>query len=191
MPPTSNRSSASSALTWLRSLIHRDRWVALDIETTGLHPGAEPVEIALVSPSGDLLFHSLVRPHRSIDPRATRLHHLDASSLASAPLFQHLHPTLDHLLHDRDIVAYHADFDRRILDQACRNIALPPFPAAWHCAHRHYTAWRGFTASLTTACEIEGIPLTPHHRAATDAYLLWHLLKKMSVAANDSSIFDN
>jgi CRISPR-associated endonuclease Cas1 subtype I-E len=49
----------------------------------------------------------------------------------------------------------------------------------WDCAHARYLAWRGFSAPLSTACEIEGIAASVHHRAAPDARKVWALLRAM------------
>jgi DNA polymerase-3 subunit epsilon len=158
-----------------------DRWVVLDLETTGLGPDAEPVEIALVGPAGDLLLDTLVHPDCDIDPGAYRLHGLDSAALAAAPSFASLYPLLQHRLRGRLIVAYWAIFDRSVLERACRTRGLPLLPARWDCAHARYSGWRGFSVPLSTACEIEGIATGVRHRAAADARLVWELLQRMQV----------
>jgi DNA polymerase III subunit epsilon len=159
--------------------MHHDDWAVLDLETTGLRPDAEPVEIALVGPAGDLLLDTLVRPDGAIDPGAVRLHGLDSAALAAAPTFSDLYPSLCHCLKGRLIIAYWAPFDRSVLERACRTRRLPLLPAKWDCAHARYRAWRGFSVPLSTACEIEGIPTGTRHRAAADARLVWELLQRM------------
>ena len=159
--------------------MRHDDWAVLDLETTGLSPDAEPVEIALVGPTGDLLLDTLVRPDCAIDPGAFRLHGLDSAALAAAPSFSDLHPLLHNHLQGRLIIAYWAPFDRFVLECACRTRRLPPLPATWDCAHARYTAWRGFSVPLSTACEIEGIATGVRHRAAADALLVWELLQRI------------
>lgn len=46
----------------LRRIVARGNWLSLDTETTGIDEDAEVVEVALVSPIGEVLFESLVRP---------------------------------------------------------------------------------------------------------------------------------
>jgi DNA polymerase III epsilon subunit-like protein len=157
-----------------------DGWAVVDLETTGLGPRAQPVEVAVVGPGGDLVFESLVRPEIEIEPGAVRLHGLDAAALAAAPSFAQIHPELSSAVDGRVVIAYWAVFDRTILERACESAGLPALACQWECAHERYAVWRGFSASLGTACEVEGIAATCRHRAATDAWLVWALIARMA-----------
>jgi len=152
----------------------------LDLETTGLAPDAEPVEVAVVGPCGDRLVDTLVRPRCKIEAGAARVHGIDEDALAAAPAFAELYPDLQEMLRGRLVVAYLAAFDRAILDHICRSLGLPPFAVQWDCAHARYAAWRGFPASLSTACEIEGLAPAARHRAAPDARRVWELIMRMA-----------
>jgi DNA polymerase-3 subunit epsilon len=180
MSRTGNRTKAQTSQTWARRLAHHDGWVVLDLETTGLGPRAQPVEVAVVGPGGDLVLQSLVRPECEIEPEAVRLHGLDAAALSSAPGFLQIYPGLRRVLAGRVVIAYWAVFDRSVLHRACKSAALPLLGRRWECGHERYAAWRGFSAPLSTACEIEGIAVTGRHRAADDARLLWNLLQRMA-----------
>jgi DNA polymerase III epsilon subunit-like protein len=68
------------------------------METTGLGPGAEPVEVAVVGPRGECLFETLVRPGCEVERGAVRLHGLDDSALAAAPDFAEVFSELERLL---------------------------------------------------------------------------------------------
>ena len=157
----------------------------LDLETTGLGPGAEPVEVGVVGPRGDRLVDTLVRPECKVEAGAARVHGLDDEALAAAPGFAELYPELEGILRGRVVVAYAAAFDRAIMEHACRSRGLPPLAVQWDCAHARYAAWRGFPASLSMACEIEGLaPARRHraacHRAAPDARRVWELIQRMA-----------
>lgn len=153
--------------------------MVLDTETTGLGEDAEIVEMAIVGPSGQVLFDKLVQPSAAIEYEAARLHRFDPLNLEAAPPFEAIYPILKELLSGRTIVAFHADFDRRVIDSSCRGSSLRPIEGRWACALERYESWRGFRASLGTVCEIEGIPVTDRHRAVGDAFLVWTLLKRM------------
>jgi DNA polymerase III subunit epsilon len=152
----------------------------LDLETTGLGPRAQPVEVAVIGPHGNLVFESLVRPECEIEPGAERLHGLNAATLSAAPSFPQVYPDLSHALQERVVIAYWAVFDRSILERACESAGLPPVACQWECAHERYASWRGFSAPLGTACEIEGIAAAGRHRAAADARLVWELIGRMA-----------
>jgi DNA polymerase III subunit epsilon len=151
----------------------------LDLETTGLGPEAEPVEVAVVGPRGDRLVDTLVRPGCMVEAEAARVHGLDEDALAGAPGFAELYPELERVLRGRVVVAYVAGFDRAIVERACRSRGLPPLAVQWDCAYARYAAWRGFPASLSTACEIEGLA-PAGHRAARDARRVWELIQRMA-----------
>ncbi len=136
--------------------------------------------MAVVGSGGDLVFESLVRPECEIEPGAVRLHGLDATALTAAPSFSQVYPDLRRALNGRMVVAYWAVFDRAVLKRACESACLPLFAFDWECAYERYAGWRGFSASLGTACEIEGIAAAGRHRAATDARLVWELIVRMA-----------
>ena len=165
---------------WARRLTCHDGWVVLDLETTGLGPRAQPVEVAVIGPGGDLVCESLVRPEIAIEPGAVRLHGLDAAALSAAPSFPQVYPDLRHALQGRVVIAYWAVFDRSILERACEGAGLQSIACQWECAHERYAAWRGFSVSLGTACEVEGIAKAGRHRAAPDARLVWELIVRMA-----------
>ena len=164
---------------WARHLLRGEAWAVLDVETTGLGPQAQPVEIAVVDSQGDLVFQSLIRPDGEVEPAAARLHGLDAGALASAPTFPEVYPEIRRALKDRTAIAYWAVFDRTILERACHKAGLPAAVERWECAYERYAAWRGFAVPLGTACEIEGIPVSGRHRAEADARLVWELVVRM------------
>ncbi|HSR53610.1 MAG TPA: 3'-5' exonuclease [Acidobacteriota bacterium] len=169
-----------SAKAQAHRLLQGHDWWVLDCETTGLGNAAEPVEIALVSGDGQLRWSRLLRPTRPVESEASLVHGLDTDHLAGAPEFVEVYPVLAELLRRRTAIAYHADFDRFILDSACRRISQPLFSCRWQCALDLYELWRGFRPTLSIACEIEGIPLGATHRAGPDALLLWKLLSRMA-----------
>lgn len=55
-----------SAVSWARWALVTRNVVILDTETTGLGADAEVVELAVLSPRGEVLFDSLVRPRKPI-----------------------------------------------------------------------------------------------------------------------------
>ncbi len=171
-----------------RDLLTSDRWLAIDTETTGRDDHAEVVEIAIVDAGGGLRFRSLVRPFGSVSPGAERIHGLSRERLASAPKLSDLYSTLARLLTDRQVFAYHAPFDRRVLATSCRRVGLSAFAISWHCALDLYAHVRGFRPTLSIACEVEGVEMGEvRHRAAADAVALQRLLVKLKGAVTQQS----
>ena len=171
----------ATAKTWAHHLVQRDNWVVIDVETTGLGANSEVVEVAIVGARGDTLLNSLVRPRTPPEPTASRVHGLYSDALHHAAPFEQVYPTLLEMVRQRIAVAYNAAFDRYALDHTCRLTGLPQIGCTWACAMLRYEQWRGFRASLSTACEVESITATrPQHRALPDAHLVWRLIRRMA-----------
>ena len=170
----------TSAKSWAHHLMQRDDWVVVDFETTGLGINAEIVEAAIVDNRGDALLQTLVRPRTAPEPGASRVHGLHAPALRNEPRFEQIYEVLARLLIGRMVIAYNATFDQQVLTHTCQAAGLPEIDCTWECAMLRYEQWRGFRASLATACEIESIAAAPRHRALPDARLVWSLIRRMA-----------
>ena len=140
---------------------------------------------------GNVLLDTLVRPTNPIAPEARAIHGITDEVLAEAPSFSNLYDTIAVLLGNRSVLAYNADFDRRILAQTCARYGLPPVEvAAWHCVMERYACFWGKRdkaghdkpQSLSTACMQQGIEVHGHHDAGQDCLLTLALIKAVAVA---------
>lgn len=171
----------AEAKSWAHNLVRRDDWLAVDFETTGLDHNAEIVEAAVVGPRGDTLFDAVIRPRTPPDPGSSRVHGLTAETLDGAAPYEQYHGVLETTLAGRLVIAYNAAFDRQVLAHTCHVAGLPAIGCTWDCAMLRYEQWRGFHASLATACEVESIDAPARrHRALPDARLVWHLIRRMA-----------
>ena len=174
-------SEMAKAKTWAHHLVQRDDWLVMDVETTGLGTQAEIVEVALVGGRGQTLLDVMVRPRTAPDPGAARVHGLSADMLCRAPPFEEIYGCLTDLLTGQAVIAYNAAFDRHALNNTCRISGVSPISCIWECAMARYEQWRGFRASLDTACEVESIVAeVRRHRALPDAQLVWRLIRRMA-----------
>ena len=174
-------SEMAKAKSWAHHLVQRDDWLVVDVETTGIGNNAEIVEVALVGARGDTLLDAIVRPRTAPSPGASRLHGLSADILGRAPRFDEIYGNLTDLLTGQTVVAYNAKFDLQAIEHTCHIAGLSPISCKWECAMVRYEQWRGFHASLATACEVESIITTaPRHRALPDAQLVWRLIRRMA-----------
>lgn len=168
---------------WAQTL-GRISWCVLDTETTGLGADAEVVQVAVVDGhDGRLLLDRDVRPMRATpDTDALAVHGLDLRRLAAAPSWPDVYAELHPLLVGRLVVAYNAEFDRRLLTQTCSLFGIPAPQLTWDCAMTRYTDWGGSWRSLHSACAVEDIaPRTDDpHSAAEDARLTWRLIRLMA-----------
>ena len=180
----SHASEMAAAKTWAHHLVQRDDWMVIDVETTGLGTNAEIVELALVDARGETLLDDVVRPLTDPTPGASRVHGLSADVLRRASPFGKIYSLLWDILSQRTVVAYNAAFDRQVVDHTCEIAGLCPIQCTWECAMLRYEQWRGFRASLATACEVESIVVDARrHRALPDARLVWRLIQRMAAAS--------
>ena len=136
-----------------------------------------------------MLLDTRIRPTRPIDPGAARVHGWTLERLADAPGFPEVYPQLAALIGSRPVVIYNADFDSRILAQACALYRLPALDGAWHCAMRNYAAFHGTWNydrngfkwhKLVEACRSEHISVARAHGALADCLLTLQLVRSMA-----------
>ena len=168
----------------------------LDTETTGLHAGAEIVELSVIDRDGQPVLDTLIRPEQPIPAALTRIHGIDNAMVASAPRWPDVHEQLLALIEDRLLVIYNAEFDLRMLNQVSTQHRLP-WPAVQervgtqtrlanttvvHCAMLEYSRFYGSHRwqSLSKACEQQGIAVTGAHRALADCRMTLGVVQAMA-----------
>jgi len=198
-PPLQAHSSSAAWLRWdcerHNRCVERARsWLAgepliLDTETTGLGEFDEIIQVAVVDPDGNALFNSLVRPSRSIPPRATRIHGLGDADVREAPDGGQVCSQLRLLLKGRLVCAYNAGFDRRMLEQTMRIWQARPPVFRSECIMELYAEYAGKPHlggvgyhwwSLQAAAAACGIPITRAHDALSDAVTAAGLLRHVA-----------
>jgi DNA polymerase-3 subunit epsilon len=156
--------------------------VYLDTETTGLGPGAEIVEFALVDQNGEPLFESLVRPKGEIEPEAMRLHGITMQMVHGAPTWQEIWPQVERYFSTRTVGVYNSEFDLRMMRQTHQKYWMRWNTSEDHifCIMKLYARFFGEWDtrrssfrwhSLDQAGKQCGISLPNSHRARDDARL--------------------
>jgi DNA polymerase III epsilon subunit-like protein len=192
-PPVFVDNSHDNAIKWARDLLEASKAIIIDTETTGLDRDDEILQLAVIDLQGNVLLETLVRSAKPIAPEASAVHGITAQCVASSPTFAELYEKIAGLISERDLVAYNADFDRRMMLQTCKNHGLPEFEfAEWHCAMKKYGHFWGERYdngnfrqhSLTNACIQQDIAIHGTHQATKDCLLTLELIKVM--AATDT-----
>ncbi len=156
--------------------------IVIDTETTGFGPRSEVVEVAIVDAETDeVLYDGLVLPEGPIPRAASAVHGLTRAALerlGAQPWPSH-HSTVARILGEADqVLAYNADFDRRLLEVTAERYGLELPGVDWRCLMRGY-ADGGRWVKLAEACEREGIAVGELHRALADARLARALMLSM------------
>lgn len=150
--------------------------VFIDTETTGLEGHDQVIEIAVLDASGQVLLDTRLRPSVAISQEAQRVHGISAETLAGAPTWAEIAPPLRRLLEGRQVVAFNADFDSRLLQQTAQAHGNDywSWQVTEHCAMA--LAAKAFGAknrhgsiSLSAAAGESGVDQEDAHSAKGDA----------------------
>lgn len=180
-------------------IFNRIDWVVLDTETTGLDDQAEAVQIGILSPGGEVLLDTLVRPTRPIPVAASQIHGIYDRDVTQAPTILDLESQLITLLLGKIIAVYNAPYDARILIQSFAPYLPSRFYNHWAGTldyvdimgpyAEHWGEWSGYHGSyrwqrLSNACLQQGLKVEAAHSAIGDCRLTLALIQKLAGCDN-------
>lgn len=153
------------------------RYIAFDLETTGLNPrtdmiteiGALRVEYGRVTGT----FEQLVNPRRPIPAEVVRLTHITDDMVASAPGIEEVLPAFLAFIGGDAFVAHNASFDVGFLKYQCDRLGLrlPDSSADSLEVARRY--WPGLSNyRLGTMAQVIGFNMRTAHRSLADTEAL-------------------
>jgi len=168
---------------------HCEEYAIIDTETTGLH--GEVIDLAVIDPSGTVLFNELLRPQCTIEEDAIAIHGITETMVAKARTFKEEWPRIQRALDGRAIIVYNVDFDSKRIKYTAKvhGVTLPDM--RWHCMMLKYAAFWGETnrygysspawQKLEVACRQQGIDLgVQQHRALGDALATAALIRRLA-----------
>lgn len=174
----------------MKASVHADRLLAqdpvfLDVETTGLTADDEVVEIAVCDRYERVLLHTLVNPRIEVSEPAQAVHGLSGDMLHGAPRFSEVVPRLLEVIAGRPVVAFNADFDRRLVSQSLpsgSDAELGRWPCAMELAAQAFGPTNDFgTISLIDAMDAADLPWPGRaHRATADAMACARLVNRIA-----------
>lgn len=160
-------------------------FVIVDFEGTSSceDPQVAIVQIGVIDYTGRVLMDTLVKPGRSIEEGAERVHGISDRDAAGAPAFKRVYPELSGCLCGKKVAAWNDAADRHLLEATCRRHQLPAIePDEWVDASSLYSCFRRANRSytLSAACKQMGIPVIRTHRAIDDCLLTLMLIQKIA-----------
>ena len=172
----------------------------LDTETTGLDADAEVVELAVIDCAGTVLLDTLVRPSGPVPAEAAAIHGITDAMLADAPTWSEIHDRFCRLIAGRQVIAYNADFDVRLIEQTARRYResipdLVPLDqvATFSCAMLAYADFYGEWSAekgryrwqkLSAAAQQQGVTVGNAHRALGDCLMTLGVVRAMAFTEN-------
>lgn len=167
-----------------------NRFVVVDVETTGLYNSDRIVEVAAVTVDGDGEivdeWDTLVDPQRDVGP--THIHGVTASMVSAAPQFDEIAAALADRLYGAVLVAHNLTFDARMLTNEFDRLDARFVPGSGLCTLQLAGG------KLTDVCRQYGVELTHAHRALGDArataQLLGRVIDGLSEPCSCAHVFD-
>nr|VFJ58631.1 MAG: DNA polymerase-3 subunit epsilon [Candidatus Kentron sp. DK]VFJ64976.1 MAG: DNA polymerase-3 subunit epsilon [Candidatus Kentron sp. DK] len=166
--------------------VAESRFVALDLETTGLHPylGDEILSLSLIELQGLAFtgrhYTTLIDPGRPIPPEASAIHGIVTADVRHAPAIDAVLPEVIAFLGSGILIAHHANFDLRFLNKQLQRRAAITLKNPWIDTMLLHGAWRGGQKhhSLDEVAEKCGIPVgEDRHNARRDAELAGKIVR--------------
>lgn len=155
------------------SKIAGSRYVAFDLETTGLNSlSDEIVEIgAVLVENGQIIreYSQLVNPGRSMPPDASAVNHITDDMLVHQPQIHQVLPAFLSFVGDDVLAAHNASFDLKFIAQACMREQFR-IPVGFFDTMSLARYWpEAEDKKLVSLCDVAGVETVPSHRALDDA----------------------
>ena len=153
--------------------ISKSRYVAFDLETTGLDYGSDAiVEIGAVLVENGVItqeFHQMIDPERPMPYEASAVNHITDDMLSGQPKIHQILPAFLSFVGDDVLVAHNALFDMRFLAQACMVNRLR-IPIVFFDTMNLARYWpEAEDKKLISLASAAGIQIDEAHRALSDA----------------------
>jgi DNA polymerase-3 subunit epsilon len=160
-------------------LDHKDEYVLLDVETTGLYSNDEIVQIGIIDLDGNVLMDQLVRPTQKIPEDAMRIHGITDEMVKDCPTWKVVYLKVKKLLKGKTIIAYNASFDTDMIRNSCRKYNIIPESLEYECLmYNTMDVWGSERwISLQRAIDAEDINIIQDHSAVGDCNLCLELIK--------------
>jgi DNA polymerase III subunit epsilon len=187
--------SPNTKLQPFLAMLREGNYVILDTETTGLND-AEICQIGIVDGSGEVLIDTFVKPLTQIPSRATAIHGITNSMVKDAPSWAVVSEQVVPLLDGRDVIAYNAVFDRKMMHQSAQAWGLPKVDwktfSRWWCAMEAFSELYGESnsyrrggfkyQSLKTAAAHYRVPVERAHTALADCMTTLAVVRAMGTS---------
>jgi DNA polymerase III subunit epsilon len=133
-------------ILWAKKVLAaKGSYVILDTETTGLKRNDVVLEIAIIDLDGNELFNSKIRPtkRKKISEDAIAIHGIKMADLKDAPTFAEIKAKLEEIIGNKTVIIYNTEYDKKIIDQTCKQDECSYFKMRNECAMIPYSEFVG------------------------------------------------
>jgi DNA polymerase-3 subunit epsilon len=166
-----------------------EEWIVLDVETTGIGPKSEILEIGIVDKSGNILMNCLVKPKGRIQSEASEVHRIFRKNVKNEKEFPHISQDFFEIMNNRAVICYNAEYEMALIKQTCDKFGIRTPHISFSCAMLAYAEYVGEPHKwrqgeyrwwkLAEALKREGIEAATSHRACADAEVTRQLVLAM------------
>ena len=184
----------AKASEWAAERLTDPKTVILDLETTGLlsrDPNTEICQVAITDTRGRPLFSMLVKPARPMSDEVIGIHGITNEQVQRQPIFPQIAKFLSFVLEGKQVVAYNADFDWKLMVHMYKKYEQEmPKTAGVSCAMDRYSEWCGEWNEKKQGWKWQKLPQLsgmPSHDAFADCI---STLKVMELMAKNADKMD-
>lgn len=141
--------SRTSSIRWAKRLLKSADWVVLHTASIGRAKKETIVQIAVLSPKGDIVIDTLVRPPKKQRLSGDELSSLalDREALSNAPKFGSLLADLRCVLEEKRVVSFDASHHKRLFYQTAEHHKCETLKVRWaDCVMLKYAKYLGVSA---------------------------------------------
>jgi DNA polymerase III subunit epsilon len=175
------------------------KFIAFDLETTGIVAGADQIveigAVRFVDGQPHDMFVTLVNPRKMIPPAASAVNNITDEMVAGKPFIEDLLPAFAEFCADDPLIAHNASFDAQFLTADIKKHETPaPFGVVLDTLQIARKVLPGLpNYKLGTLVQhLKIAPTGNYHRAQADAiacgFLFNNLYKRISVAGKSPSL---
>lgn len=171
----------------------KEKWVFVDLETTGGRSDDRVIEVGIVTWDGDKVeeWQSLVNPDRYVSDDIYRLTGIRKDELLRAPLFEEIIDEVKERLHGAIFVAHNARFDYGFIRREFARLEQEYTSKVICSVKLSRRLWPEYRRhSLDSLIERWGIECKDRHRALGDARVIFEFLTKMRQLLGDEKVFE-
>ncbi|MBI5409610.1 MAG: 3'-5' exonuclease [Nitrospirae bacterium] len=174
----------NQSIKWARAIMDSfATWLILDTETTGIGKDDVVIQLAIINLEGVKVIDTFLKPIKkvAISKEAITVHGITYDNLYNAPHYKDIYSVIQEIITDKNIIAYNADYDRRLLKQTAYQEGAPILKATWHCAMLQYARFKGQWNEKRQNYLYQKLP-AGDHSAIGDCKAILKLIKEMANA---------
>lgn len=175
----------NQSIYWAKAIMNNiPKWVILDTETTGIGNDDVVIQLAIINLEGIQVIDTFLKPIKKagIPKDAIAVHGITYDKLYNAPHYKEIYSVIQEKITDKNIIAYNADYDRRLLKQTAYQEGAQRLKATWHCAMLQYARFKGQWNEKRQSYIYQKLP-TGDHSAIGDCKATLKIIEEMASAS--------